>query len=204
MRIAVSYGALIVTVIVLAAFALNFAFRQILFDQAKLRIAATSEQIVQAVDEARTINVFEPVPPMIALADRANLDHWAGPFSYVQIDSLRGYPEAKSSNMGPLTLSPPIDFRGGDARFEVVRTAGGGELLVLDRLLRADGEPIAIAQVAEPLDNVQHVLRQARTILRGVLLHRGHRDRSDQTVDESHDRDRLRPAQSAHPLDAHR
>jgi two-component system OmpR family sensor kinase len=165
MRIAVSYGALIVTVIVLAAFALNFAFRQILFDQAKLRIAATSEQIVQAVDEARTINVFEPVPPMIALTDRANLDHWAGPFSYVQIDSLRGYPEAKSSNMGPLTLSPPIDFRGGDARFEVVRTAGGGELLVLDRLLRADGEPIAIAQVAEPLDNVQHVLRQARTIL---------------------------------------
>jgi signal transduction histidine kinase len=43
--------------------------------------------------------------------------------------------------------------------------ASGGELLVLDRLLRSAGDPIAIAQVAEPLDNVQYVLHQARTIL---------------------------------------
>ena len=163
-RIAVSYGALIVTVIVLAAFALNFAFRQILFDQAKLRIAGTSDQIVQAVDASRSINVFEPVQPSIALTDRATLDHWAGPFTYVQIDSLRGYPEAKSSNMGALQFAPPTDFRDGDAHFEVVR-APDGDLLVLDRLLRSDGEPIAIAQVAERLDNVHYVLRQARTIL---------------------------------------
>jgi signal transduction histidine kinase len=156
---------LIVTVIVLAAVALNFAFRQILFDQAKLRIAATSEQIVQTVDATRTLNVFEPIPPTIALTERANLDHWAGPFTYVQIDSLGGYPEAKSTNMGALQLAPPTDFSAGDAHFEVVRRTSGGELLVLDRLLRNAGEPIAIAQVAEPLDNVQHVLRQARTIL---------------------------------------
>ncbi len=164
-RIAVSYGALIVTVIILAAVALNFAFRQILFDQAKLRIAATSDQIVQTVDATRSIDVFEPVQPSIALTDRANLDHWAGPFTYVQIDSLRGYPEAKSTNMGALQLAAPVDFRGGDARFEVVRTPAGDELLVLDRLLRSDGQPVAIAQVAEPLDNVHYVLRQARTIL---------------------------------------
>jgi signal transduction histidine kinase len=161
----VSYGALIITVILLAAVALNFAFRQILIDQAKLRIAKTSEQIVQTIDAARTINVFEPVPPALALTDRANLDHWAGPATYVQIDSLRGYPEAKSTNMGPLQLAAPTDFHAGDARFDIVRLASGGELLVLDRLLRSDGDPIAIAQVAEPLDNVQYVLHQARTIL---------------------------------------
>jgi two-component system OmpR family sensor kinase len=165
-RIAVSYGALIVTVIVLAAFALNFAFRQILFDQAKLRITATSDQIVQAIDANRGFNVFEPVQPSIALTDRANLDRWAGPSTYVQIDSLRGYPEAKSSNMGALQLAVPSDFRDGDSHFEVVRNAGGGDdLLVLDRLLRSDGEPVAIAQVAEPLNSVHYVLRQARTIL---------------------------------------
>jgi two-component system OmpR family sensor kinase len=164
-RIAAAYGALIVTVIVLAAFALNFAFRQILFDQAKLRIAATSDQIAQAVDASRTINVFEPVQPLVALTDRANLDHWAGPFTFVQIDSLHGYPLAKSTNMGAVQLAPPTDFRTGDAHFETVRTAGGGDLLVLDRLLRSDGEPVLIAQVAEPLDNVHYVLRQARTIL---------------------------------------
>jgi len=165
-RIAVSYGALIVTVIVLAAFALNFAFRQILFDQAKLRITATSDQIVQAIDANRGFNVFEPVQPSIALTDRANLDRWAGPSTYVQIDSLRGYPEAKSSNMGALQLAVPSDFRDGDSHFEVVRNAGGGDdLLVLDRLLRSEGEPVAIAQVAEPLNSVHYVLRQARTIL---------------------------------------
>ena len=165
-RIAVSYGALIVTVIVLAAFALNFAFRQILFDQAKLRITATSDQIVQAIDANRGFNVFEPVQPSIALTDRANLDRWAGPSTYVQIDSLRGDPEAKSSNMGALQLAVPSDFRDGDSHFEVVRNAGGGDdLLVLDRLLRSDGEPVAIAQVAEPLNSVHYVLRQARTIL---------------------------------------
>jgi signal transduction histidine kinase len=165
-RIAVSYGALIVTVIVIAAIAINFAFRSILFDQAKLRIAATSEQIVQAVDDARnTINVFEPVAPSILLTDRPNLDHWAGPSTYVQIDSLRGYPEAKSTNMGSLELAPPTDFRSGDAHFEVLHAADGNDLLVLDRLLRSAGDPIAIAQVAEPLGNVQYVLRRARTIL---------------------------------------
>jgi two-component system OmpR family sensor kinase len=165
-RIAVSYGALIVTVIVLAAFALNFAFRQILFDQAKLRITATSDQIAQAIDANRGFNVFEPVQPSIALTDRANLDRWAGPSTYVQIDSLRGYPEAKSSNMGALQLAVPSDFRDADSHFEVVRNAGGGDdLLVLDRLLRSDGEPVAIAQVAEPLNSVHYVLRQARTIL---------------------------------------
>jgi signal transduction histidine kinase len=164
-RIALSYGSLIVTVILLAAVALNFAFRQILIDQAKLRIAKTSEQIAQTIDTPRAITVFEPVAPVTTLTDRANLDHWAGPSSYVQIDSLRGYPEAKSSNMGPLQLTPQMDFHDGDAHFGIVRLAGGGQLLVLDRLLRSDGDPVAIAEVAEPLDNVQYVLHQARTIL---------------------------------------
>ena len=160
-----SYGALIVTVIVLAAVALNFAFRQILLQQAKFRILATSEQIVQTIDAARAIDVFEPVAPATALTDRANLDHWAGPFTYVQIDELSGYPEAKSTNMGGLQLTPLNDFRAGDEHFEIVRTTDGGELLVLDRLLRTEGAPLAIAQVAEPLDNVRHVLRQSQTIL---------------------------------------
>ncbi len=164
-RIALSYGALIVVVIFLAALAINFAFRQILLDQAKFRISATSDQIVESIGGTQTVNVFEPVAPLVALTDRANLDHWAGPFTFVQIDSLRGEPEAKSTNMGSLELTPVLDFRDGDAHFIQVRTTGGKDLIVLDRLLRDDGTPLAIAQVAEPLDNVEHVLHQARFIL---------------------------------------
>ncbi len=150
--------------IALAAIALNFGFRQILLDQAKLRISGTSEQIVQTVDTAREFNVFEPVPVFTTLTDRANLDHFAGPSTYVQIDSLSGYPIGKSTNMGPLRIPSQTDFHGGDATFEVIN-ADGGELLVLDRLLRSSGQPIAIAHVAERLDTVRYVLHQAQTIL---------------------------------------
>jgi signal transduction histidine kinase len=164
-RIAVSYGALIVTVIVFAAIAIDDAFRQILIDQARLRITATSEQIVQSIDQTRTISVFEPVPPLVALIDRANLDHWAGPLTYVQIDSLRGETEAKSTNMGALVLTADADFRTGDSHFDEAHSSDGHELLVLTRLLRSDSLPIAIALVAEPLDNVHYVLNQASQIL---------------------------------------
>jgi two-component system OmpR family sensor kinase len=164
-RIAMSYGALIVTVIVLAAIAIDDAFRQILLDQARLRINATTEQIVQSIDESRTVNVFEPVPASVALIDRANLDHWAGPLSFIQIDSLRGETEAKSTNMGALELSANTDFRSSDSHFDEVRTSDGRELLVLTQLLRSESVPIAIALVAEPLDNVRFVLAQASQIL---------------------------------------
>ncbi len=157
------YAALIVSVIMLAAVALNFSFWQILLDQAKLRIGATSDQIVQTVDVA--LNVFEPVAPLTALTERANLDHWAGPATYVQIDNLNGEPIGKSTNMGSLQIAPQQDYRGGDERTEIVRTDDGGELLVLDRLVRREGQPIAIAHVAERLDNVHLVLHQAQGIL---------------------------------------
>lgn len=169
-RIAVWYGALIIAVIVLAAIALNFAFRQILIDQAKLRIAATSDEIVQQIAEARTLGFFEPVPVLVTLTDRANLDHWASPTTYVQIDALTGYPIGKSSNMGALRIPPQTVFRGTDRSFEIERTADAAELIVMDRLISSDKEPIAIAHVAERLDDVQQLVRKARQILFVVTL----------------------------------
>lgn len=120
---------------------------------------------MQTVDSAQTIDVFEPVPLYTTLTDRANLDHWAGPQTYVQIDSSNGYPIGKSTNMGPLSLPPHVDFRSGDASFEIVTESSGGQLLVVDRVLRSNGTAIGVAHVAERLDNVRLVLRQARSIL---------------------------------------
>lgn len=67
--------------------------------------------------------------------------------------------------MGSLHIRPQTVFRNGDATFEVRQMPDGGELLVLDRLLRSDGQPIGIAHVAERLDNVRYVLHEAQTIL---------------------------------------
>ena len=90
-RIAIYYGTLIVAMIVVAAIALNFAFRQILLDQAKLRVNATSDQIVKQIVQNDNLSFAEPEPVLVTLGDRANLDHWAGPSTYVQIDSLAHY-----------------------------------------------------------------------------------------------------------------
>jgi signal transduction histidine kinase len=148
----------------LAAIALNFAFKQILLDQAKLRITATSDQIVQTID-AETAGFFEEQPVVTLLGDRMTLDHWAGPTTYIQIDELNGYPIGKSSNMGSLRIPPHLDFHGTDESFEIDDDPDGGQLLVLDRLLIVNDRPAAIAHVAERLDIVRLLVRRARTIL---------------------------------------
>ncbi len=163
-RIALYYGALIVAMIVVAAVALNFAFRQILLDQAKLRVTATSDQIVRQIAQS-DLGFSEPEPLLTTLGDRTYLDHWAGPSTYVQIDSLAGYPINKSSNMGALILPPQTAFANTDRTYEIVTTADGAQVLVLDRLLVSGGTPIAIAHVAERLDNVRKLVQRARTII---------------------------------------
>lgn len=154
--------------IAISAVALNFAFRQILLDQARLHIEATSEEIVQRLD---TIDFFEPEPVLSILTDRQYLDRWAGgPTTYVQIDALSGYPIGKSTNMGSIRIPPHTDFHAGERSIEIVPLSDGTQLLVLDRLLFSGNRPVAIAHVAERLDNVRALVRRARSILIVVVV----------------------------------
>jgi signal transduction histidine kinase len=170
-RIAIYYGTLIVAMIVVAAIALNFAFRQILLDQAKLRVNATSDQIVKQIVQNDNLSFAEPEPVLVTLGDRANLDHWAGPSTYVQIDSLGGKTINKSGNMGSLILPPQTVFAPGtDRTYRILAAPGGTQLLVLDRELKNGTVPVAIAHVAERLDNVRALVARARTIIIIVTL----------------------------------
>jgi signal transduction histidine kinase len=160
-----------VAMIVVAAIALNFAFRQILLDQAKLRVNATSDQIVKQIVQSDNLSFAEPEPILVTLGDRANIDHWAGPSQYVQIDNLGGKTINHSSNMGSLILPPQTVFPPHvDHTYRILTERDGTQLLVLDRELKNGTVPVAIAHVAEPLDNVHDLVARARSIIIAVTL----------------------------------
>ncbi|GAC1417371.1 MAG: HAMP domain-containing sensor histidine kinase [Candidatus Velthaea sp.] len=158
--------------IALAAIALSFAFKQILLDQARLQAVATIDEISRTIDPARIFGFAEPQPIISTLTDPQQLEHWSGPTTYVQMDTLGGYPVAKSSNMGLLALPAPQlgEFRARDTVSHVLALSDGTEAVVIARLLRDSSRPLAIALVAERLDNVATLVKRARTILVIVTL----------------------------------
>jgi two-component system OmpR family sensor kinase len=155
-----------VVVFFLTAIVLNYAFRQLLLEQAQLRVTATSDEIAQQIDQAQNFGFFE-TPVLAMLTDRANLDHWESPSTYVQIDRLDGLAIGKSSNMGSVIL--PFDAQAiphdSDRAYQVLTLSDSNQVLVMDRVLFEGGRPVAIALVAERLDTVRILVRRARTIL---------------------------------------
>ncbi|MBV8643642.1 MAG: hypothetical protein JO225_06970, partial [Candidatus Eremiobacteraeota bacterium] len=122
-RIAALYAALIVLVIALGAVAIDFAFRSLLIDQARLNLAQTADQIENIAREAATFPFAEETAPLTMLADRATLDRWASANQYVQIDTVRGQILGKSSNLGGFAF-PPFVPRGTDHEYAELRIAG--------------------------------------------------------------------------------
>jgi two-component system, OmpR family, sensor kinase len=171
-RIAALYAALIVLVIALGAVAIDFAFRSLLIDQARLNLAQTADQIENIAREAATFPFAEETAPLTTLADRATLDRWASANQYIQIDTVRGQILGKSSNLGGYAF-PPFVPHGTDHEYDELGIAGNrpGTMLVLNRVLvDAAGRPIAIAHAGERLDIVDQLIARARTILFEVTL----------------------------------
>jgi two-component system OmpR family sensor kinase len=177
-RIAAVYAALIVLVLAVGAFAIDFALKSELVDQARLNLAETSEQIERnalAAIEASTFGLPGPglgSPPLV-LSERVTLDHFAAANQFIQIDTTRGQILGKSTNLGGLAFPPFVPPRGTDRAYDELAVGGErpGTMLVLNRvLLDADGRPIAIAHVAERLDIVTQLIARARTILLLVTL----------------------------------
>ena len=104
-RIAALYAALIVLVIAVGAVSIDFAFRSLLIDQAKLNLAETANQIAHAAQEEMTFG-FGTGRVALVLSDRATLDHWASANEFVQIDTVAGQVLGKSTNLGGFTFPP--------------------------------------------------------------------------------------------------
>ncbi len=154
---------LIVVIIAIGAFAIGLAFRELLIEQAKAGITATSDEIARVAEANTALGFYDPETALDTLANKEQLDHWASITQYIQIDTPGGYPIGKSSNMGDLRLAAlPAGVK---ERFAFARDTDGAPLLVLDRTLSRNGKPIVIAHIAQRLDIVDRETRRAQTIL---------------------------------------
>jgi signal transduction histidine kinase len=163
-RIAASYALLIVVIIVLGAVLIGVAFRSLLIDQATASISLTADDISRSSESSNVLGFVAPESVLDTLANKEQLDHWASATQYIQIDTVSGYPIGKSSNMGDLRLSrlPP---GAPDDRITFGKALDGTPTIVLDRVLRQNGKPIAVAHIAERLDIIDREVTRARTIL---------------------------------------
>ena len=169
------FAALIISVIVIGAVSIDFAFRSLLVDQARLQLRQVADEIEGLARDASQFGFAEDEAPLrIRLSDRATLDSWASANEYVQIDTTDGQVLGKSSNMGGLTFPPFHPVRGGPPlvfRTQHVSGNRAGMVLVLDTVLTDnDGRPLVIAQIGERLDIVDALIARSRVILLVITL----------------------------------
>ena len=169
-RIATAYSLLLIVVLIATSGIVVSRFQAILYAQARARIDVTMRDIVQA---ARSSDPFASQPfsseSILPFFTSTNLDPWASPTTYLQVDTLAGYPIARSSNMGGAIIPP--NARLTPAHETAFRTIAydGHTYLVEDRLLRS-GSSGAVIHVAEPLDALAYTLAQTRATIALILL----------------------------------
>ncbi len=171
-RIAALYALLLFAVMVVIGVVITARFESILFDQARGRIDRTMQDIARVSNPAPNpfMDTSESIPAEQRLANADNLERWASTTTYIQIDNAQGYPEAKSSNLGAITL--PANHTLTAARDTAYRrvTLPRGPFLIEDRLFSIGAHPFTV-HVAEPLDQlIETFARTQRTIALIILL----------------------------------
>jgi signal transduction histidine kinase len=168
-RIATFYALLLVGVVAVFAVVLTVQLRTILLDAARERVDYVGADIDQQVDRSGLIGTFgEGLQFEQTLALSGNLDHWASPSTFLEIDTSPGYPIGKSSNMGgarfrPSPLPPPAPVFYTD---EEVR--GLGHVLVRTQLL--DPRTGFVIKIGESLAIYDLTLARVRTLLLIVVV----------------------------------
>ena len=111
----------------------------------------------------------EGADQLLALESPDNLEHWASPTSFIEIDDLRGYPLAKSFNMGRiasfgapnLTSASPVSSR---------ETAFDGRTFLIYSALLVHGNHGLIVQIGEPMDQLYRAFARTRLSIAVILL----------------------------------
>jgi signal transduction histidine kinase len=163
-RIASLYTLLLIAVIVLAGIILQIELRRILLDSAQARVDSIGNDIARLVQRNEALSAIgDALPIDQELTTPGNLDHWASPSTFVEIDTTTGYPEGKSTNMGNATLGPSPFPRRGAIEYRVENTALG-EVFVRDQLIQYPGVAL-IVKVGESLNIYYQILNQVRELL---------------------------------------
>jgi signal transduction histidine kinase len=168
-RIATFYTLLLIAVIGLAALVLQIEVRRILLESAQARVDSVGMDIARLVQRNGALSaVGDALPIDQELTTPGNLDHWASPSTYVEIDTAAGYPEGKSSNMGSAIFGPsPVPRR--SAVVYSVQNTPLGEVFVRDELIRYPGLAL-ILKVGESLNIYYEILARIRELLALIVV----------------------------------
>lgn len=166
-RIATWYAVLLAVAIVALGIAVTFRFEHILRSQAQEHNASVIADIERAT--AAGPFSFSEGGALLTLGNPDNLERWASTSTYIEVDDLRGYPLAKSFNMGAVpsfgasgvTPADPATVR----EVEIAKRP----FLVTSKLL-VSGNTGLIVQVGQPLDQLYRALRQAEISIGAILI----------------------------------
>ena len=165
MRIATFYALLLLCVIGIVAIVLTFQLREILLDEARAKVDRVGDDISQTVRGNSLLSALgEGLPVVQQLAITGSLDHWAGPTTFVEVDTSSGYPISKSTNMGGASLEPASLGRSQPIEYRIESRPQLGDVLVRDEIIRAPNVALIVV-VGESLGIYDETVARIRTLL---------------------------------------
>ena len=168
-RIAGFYALLLIVVIALVAFVLTFEVRRILLDAAQAKVDSIGTDIDRIAKRDSALGLFgDSFSVVNELTTPGNLEHWASPSTYIEVDTPQGYPIGKSTNMGSATLGPSPAKRPASVVYSIENTPLG-EVFVRDELIRYPGVAL-IVKVGESLNLYYQILDRIRELLVLVVV----------------------------------
>jgi len=161
-RVATWYATLLIAVIAIVAAVLIVQVRTIVLDQARARVDSIASDMARYAGHTGAIGAIgESIPAELELEQPGNLEHWASPTTFIELDNLDGYTVGKSANMGSATFdrvtTPPAK-----PVFRVEHNSALGEVLVrIEQLHFTDGSSL-IVQIGEQTELFQETLARIR------------------------------------------
>lgn len=169
-RIASFYIALLIGVIVVVAAVLAVQLRSLLLDEARAKITRVGDDIAQLVRGDSALSAIGDTAPIEReLTATGALDHWAGPTTFVEIDTPQGYPIAKSTNMGGARFTQTIPTQGQPVVYRTENRPPLGSLLVRSELVTYPGSALIVG-VGESLEVYDDTLLRIRDLLIAVIV----------------------------------
>jgi len=169
-RIASFYIALLIGVLVVVAAVLAVQLRSLLLDEARAKITRVGGDIAQLVRGDSALGAIGDTAPIEQeLTATGALDHWAGPTTFVEIDTPQGYPIAKSTNMGGASFTQTIPPATQPVVYGTENRSPLGNLLVRSELIGYPGGALIVA-VGESLEIYDDTVLRIRDLLIAVVL----------------------------------
>ena len=164
-RIATFYALLLLAVIAVVMLVLTFELHSILLDEARAKTDSVGTDIAALVRGQTALSTIgDALPVEQQLTTTGGLDHWAGPTTFVEVDTAKGYPEAKSTNMGGAAFATPSPDPKRDVVYRIENRPGLGELMVRQELIRYPGVALYV-QVGESLAIYSDTIARIRALL---------------------------------------